>query len=249
VIGSDDYTLRARVAPALAAVAAPVTLTLTSIPFASSEAKIVPLVVAAFIVIAGQLGRDAGERGEAAMFTRWGGPPTTALLRHPLPGKPGLSEAMLARRHRQLELMWGGGLRAPTAEEQQAEPVRSDRVLSDLVAVLRARTRDSGTYPLVLAENINYGFRRNCLGLRSWAIWLAALTIVGSLAAGSLLVLHHATHSGYAFVLPLAVGLLSLMFWKSVTDDWVHKAARRYASALIETLEILPSANSEGSHD
>lgn len=238
--GSDDYTLRARVAPAVIAVASPVALAVTLIPFTSGEAKVIPIAVAAFTALAGQLGRDIGEGRQAGLFQKWGGAPTTSLLRHTQSGGHALSAMILSRRRRQLEQLWGPGGALPTQQEELADPSGSDAAIDDYVAVLRSRTRDSGKFPLVTAENINYGFRRNCLGLKAWALWLVVVTLVLSVVLGTILGLHRSNQAGYAFVIPFGIGVLAgLWFWRSVTEDWVHRGARRYARSLLETLDVL----------
>ena len=194
MIGSDDYTLRARVAPAVIAVAPVVVLALTAIPLTPQGAKVIPIAVAVFVLVAGQRGRDAGQSRERALFEKWGGAPSTSMMRLPV---------------------------------------------TEFVAVLRARTRDAIRFPLVAAENINYGFRRNCWGLRTWGLVFALITLAVSIAVGILLGLYKSPHAGYGLTIPLVSAILAAWFWKSVTEDWVYIAAKRYARSLLETLDLL----------
>jgi hypothetical protein len=63
---------------------------------------------------------------------------------------------------------------SPTAAEEAADPHAADRRYREAVGALRERTRDRSRFGLLLAENIDYGFRRNCLGLRPYALIVAA---------------------------------------------------------------------------
>lgn len=239
MIGSDDYTLRARVAPAVIAVAPVVVLALTAIPLTPQGAKVIPIAVAVFVLVAGQRGRDAGQSRERALFEKWGGAPSTSMMRLPVRGDLGVNDVMMLRRRSQLEQLWGDGRQMPTAQEQVMTPESADMAITEFVAVLRARTRDAIRFPLVAAENINYGFRRNCWGLRTWGLVFALITLAVSIAVGILLGLYKSPHAGYGLTIPLVSAILAAWFWKSVTEDWVYIAAKRYARSLLETLDLL----------
>jgi hypothetical protein len=86
----------------------------------------------------------------------------------------------------------------PTLEEQRTDPEAADRSIDDFVAVLRARTRDSSKFPLVIAENANYGFRRNSLALRAWAVGVASSTLVVSAIAGVRVGQTYSVQAGYS---------------------------------------------------
>jgi hypothetical protein len=47
--------------------------------------------------------------------------------------------------------------------------------------MLRQRTRDTKIFNKVFAENMEYGFRRNCLGLRPTGLVLAAIGVVATI--------------------------------------------------------------------
>ena len=48
------------------------------------------------------------------------------------------------------------------------------------ISFLREITRDTSKFPLVLAENINYGFRRNLWGLKAYGLVIAILAAIAS---------------------------------------------------------------------
>jgi hypothetical protein len=121
----------------------------------------------------------------------------------------------------------------PTEAEEEANPDEADQRYEVAVAALRDRTRDESRFRLVAEENAEYGFRRNCLGLRPLAVGVAFLVLSVS---GTLFLC--GSHS--QFLLPGAVSVLALVFWLAVvTDEWVRSAADRYAVRLLETVESL----------
>lgn len=98
----------------------------------------------------------------------------------------------------------------------------------------------AGNTQLIFAENCNYGFRRNMLGLRKWGALLAAAT--GILAAAGVA-------SGLAGLVKIPVDLMAVVLivsiaataiWRRVvTPDWVRRVGCSYAERLIEASETL----------
>jgi peptidoglycan/LPS O-acetylase OafA/YrhL len=123
----------------------------------------------------------------------------------------------------------------PSRGEEGDDPVGADRRYDAAVADLRDLTRDRDRFPLVAEENAEYGFRRNCLGLRPTAL---AVGIGATLAAVAILVLTPAPIGRY---LPTAaVGAGTTLFWCFIVRPrWVKEAADLYARRLLETLATL----------
>lgn len=114
--------------------------------------------------------RDRGKRLESALWESWGGSPTVRRLRW----QGAQDERETERLHDRLN-----GLleeRLPEAAEEAADPADAELRYREAVAVLRELTRDTTRFRLVFAENMEYGFRRNSLGLRPVALAIAALT-------------------------------------------------------------------------
>lgn len=161
------------------------------------------------------------------MWAGWGGPPTTQRLRWNGPTPKGAQQ----RRHDLLEELLSESL--PSKAEENADPAEADRRYEIAVAALRDLTRDASRFNLVAEENAEYGFRRNCLGLRLLAAAVALLV----LAVSGVLILV-ASHG--QFFVPLGVAVLSLVFWLGIVRaSWVRSAADRYAVRLLETVESL----------
>jgi hypothetical protein len=106
------------------------------------------------------------------------------------------------------------------------------------VGALRTRTRARDAHPTVFAENVAYGFRRNCLAVRPLALGLAAIVAVacGTTSVIIMLTSRHVLGLGtgpWAFVATMSA-LASLVWWRVATPDWVRQAAFRYARALLD---------------
>ena len=69
-----------------------------------------------------------------------------------------------------------------------ADPEWADTKYEEVVTSLREATRDTSRFPLVFAENANYGFRRNLWGLRPIG---TAVAVVLFLISWTLLSLGH----------------------------------------------------------
>jgi hypothetical protein len=125
------------------------------------------------------------------------------------------------------------GFSLPTAVEEEHDPHRAARRYDEAVAALRQRTYDAGRFPLVKAENADYGFRRNALAMRPAALAVAAscvalallLLVVGDGDIGARLA---------TWGIAAAVGIVSGVFFLIVVRaDWVRLAAERYADQLV----------------
>ena len=171
----DAYTFRARIQPALVVI-----LPLGFLMFALLPGH--PFFVTAFFGLIGaaggtalvaQAGRELGRRKEPKLWNSWDGPPTTRLLRHRcVPGDITLIPGL----RRQVEEWIGYPL--PTQQEEKACPAWADTKYEEAVTALREATRDTSRFPLVFAENANYGFRRNLWGLRPIGTSIAVLLVL-----------------------------------------------------------------------
>ena len=225
----DRYDLYARTFPVYIAIA-PVILGLASIlpqgldlPFAGASA----LVLVPMSYAAGQFAAEFGKRLESGLWRKWDGPPTTRFLRH---GDGEFNPATRARIHAELSRM---GLAVPTREEQDRDGAASDVHWEACTEELIRRTRDRVRFPLVFEGLVQYGYRRNLLGLKclglplsvagfavcSWRVWLTAPETPGAAVAASASV--------------LCLGLIYIwVVW--VRERTVAVAANRYARYLLE---------------
>jgi hypothetical protein len=232
----DAYSIRARWAPVVLAALPPILLAIALLPGLPTWDKLWSLAGAgAVFILVDQLGRDGGKKRQAALWESWGGAPTTAALRH----REATNPVLLARQHQRIAVILGHDL--PTKDEELADPVAADHVYQAAINVLIARTRGRRRdYSLIFVENCNYGFRRNMLGLREWGTYLAGAT--GILAATGI-----GTDLAGLVRLPpglmapvLIVSIIMSVIWRRVvTPDWVRVVACSYAERLIEAAETL----------
>ena len=111
----------------------------------------------------------------------------------------------------------------PSQAEEGADRDAADRCYWEatrrLITIVGA---DHDRFHLVYAENVNYGMRRNLLGVKPVGIWVACLTRLVALAL--LLFAAGALHQRAARYAPgLGVSVLAVFFWTAIVDTpWVR---------------------------
>jgi hypothetical protein len=176
---TDPYERQARLWPALLALL-PLFVTVGAIygPRASVFANAMTLVIACGgLYVLAQISRDRGKALEEKLFAEWGGKPTTQLLRH---RDPTIEAATKSRYHAFLSRKLGSAF--PEANQESHNPKAADDVYQSGVRWLLNHTRDPDRFQLLLKENISYGFRRNALGLKPLALFVAVACILFVLA-------------------------------------------------------------------
>lgn len=226
----DVYSLKARVFPAFltllpAAVALTAWASFASIPETALLGLGANAVIGFFVA---ERVRDVGKLKEKLLWSSWGGPPTTQLLRH---RNLDLGKDIRAGWHRSLEKITG--LALPTSASESRSPQQADAAYESAVFQLREKTRDVDRYPLVFKENVSYGFRRNLLALKPVGLILSVCALFASLAK----VLTD-IYNGFGVTLHPSMALLSCTFiavsWIMVVNsDWVRTSAFEYAKRLL----------------
>jgi hypothetical protein len=235
--GLDAYSFPARVVPILVVFLPPVVLLGVGLISGTRTAIASGAVLTVLGALAGQVGRDRGKRLEPSLWQGWGGGPAERRLRY----RDAADAGVVTRLHQRVEHVLGEPL--PTPEEERTAPAAADTRYEEAIRRLIGLTRNRTQFRLLFAENVNYGMRRNLLGLRAIGIAVAGITAIVAallllLAAGTLS--HRAAHYGPA----LGVALLELVLWTVlVTREWVRVPAEAYADRLIEAVEVLPRAN------
>jgi hypothetical protein len=120
-----------------------------------------------------------------------------------------------------------------TRQQERRYPERADEHYITATRLLIARVRAVSDYfPLVQEENIQYGFRRNLLGLKPIGIGVVILSM------GVEAVYWAVMGIDGRLIGALAVGILMLTVWLAVVrSGWVLQSGRSYADRLFETLE------------
>src|SRR5882724_5463170 len=233
----DKYTYRARLLPSL--------LTFLPLAFAATvwfpgqetTWKVLGLIFVSsgLATLLSHFGRDLGKRKEAELFQMWGGVPTTRMLSSRFTR---FDAVTLGRYHNKLKTLLPG-LQIPDLANERTNPSHASEVYGSCISLLREKTRDPKAFPLVFAENINFGFRRNLCGWKPIGLIVASLGVVSC-------ALFTATHlraeqSVLLFgIAGLVVSITLLFLWLFVIKpDWVRLAADAYAERLIRSLDGL----------
>jgi len=233
----DAYDRKARLYPA-AAVIFPLTL-LGLVLFSLPEwwkGLVTFAAAGGLYVLVIHVVRDLGAGKQDALWASWGGAPTTLLLRWA--GKTNLIQQQ--QRHKAVEMATGIDL--PTQQGEAADQAGADAVYESAAEVLRAKTR-GGDFALVMAENANYGFRRNLYGCRPFGIGMAALVSVVEVVLAVLGGQDVLKVSAVLMIVAAVFSALWLAGWVFiVTSAFVRRDAERYAQALILAASTVKNA-------
>lgn len=237
----DAYERRARLAPGLLALLpiafAVVALGLRKVPAASVAIGV--LSAAGGPVLLAGLVRRFGLAAQATLWADWTGPPTAMLLR--------LREVAPNPQQRDI---WRRAVAAVTGitlfpKDREAQDfVAADQAIEVATNRLREMTRNATHFPLVQAENKEYGFQRNLYGFRCGGRIVAAVCVLVILGC---LIWQLSSHSDAFQVTSLAVGLIidALLFvvWLWVPSSaQVRQAGDKYAHQLLHAAITLESA-------
>lgn len=234
---TDAYERKARLYPAILLLLPLVAVTWSFAPALLSGLRSLAAIAAACggAFFLAQVARDSGKRREKGLFESWGGPPSTAILRH---RDPRLSPVTKSRYHSMLAALVKG-TSAPDPEDEKANPLAADATYAAWADFLRVRTRDTKKYALLFHELISYGYRRNVWGLRPAGLSASAL----SAAVTALFAVREWQTSGVIATVSTsaAVGCVALMgfWWLLCTPAWVRIPADAYAQRLAESVESL----------
>ncbi|MGV9341210.1 hypothetical protein [Streptomyces sp. NPDC003688] len=240
----DRYAWKARIRPVMLALL-PVPLPVVAVaPEWANGGRLWALVqLVGLLLLAEPLGRARGKGVEQELFTAWGGKPSVQLLRWSGP----MNRTQLGYLRTRVQRIVGDSLPLPSEEEEEADPTTADEVYETVGTVLRARARALSGTGLLVEHNCEYGFRRNALGLRNWALTAAVFGTVGLVGAAAWAGAVGAGIGAGRIVLWAALGAMDLAlftFWYvTVRPNWVESAAWEYARQLYETVNI-PDATS-----
>ena len=232
---SDSYTLQARLLP-MFILLLPIGLVLlvwypaTSVWVGALEALGVPVVLTALL---SQLGRDLGKKKEPILFASLDGMPTDRILSY---AKGFLDQATATRYRTKLTQLLPSAQFLDEAQEEDA-PSSAVEVFRTCTNFLREKTRDQDKFPLIFAENTNYGFRRNLWAMRPAGIMLSGLAVLGSVSP---LLLGPKDSIPAVLVIAVCVNVCLFVFWIfRINKSWVRIAGEEYARQLFAACEVL----------
>jgi len=238
--GLDRYTLQARLLPVVI-VFLPIGLAITSV-FPINEigwgiltSSLSGLTFVAFLA---QIGRDLGKKMEPYLYEKWGGKPTSIIMRYK---QTWLNPESLSRYHKKLSEILK--VAQPSKEQEDNDPNEADKKYGTFVDYLKEKTRDHTAFPLVIEENINYGFRRNLWGMKSVGIILSLLAVIVPYFSFFLSQFIKLSMTKFNFIAS-AISACFLVFWVfRITPTWVKIAANAYAERLVTSCENIDAEN------
>src|ERR1700731_3252349 len=142
---SDPYDRPARLYPGLLVVL-PLAVLLTGLYGTTQNPASVVLPVLGFCgagYLLGRLSRDASKRIQDHLFTKWGGAPTTQLLRF----RNTVIDVHTKERFHSI-IAQGIGKPLPTREAEQLDPAAADELYRAGTAWLIGQTRNTKAFPL-----------------------------------------------------------------------------------------------------
>lgn len=233
----NSYNLKARVYPVILAIVPAIIVGIVYLWHFKSYYQILVNsgITSILFFLFSQLGRDKGKSIEKEMWEKWGGAPTTQVLRY---SNNTFDKHTKMRFHQKLKDLTNIGEKIDEAFEK-IFPKKADEIYKSWTKYLISQTRDNQKYNLLFQENINYGFRRNIFGLKNIAISINIILIIGYFIYSSII-------SEYKVVLTpeliLSVGIMGLIliFWiRIVNEKWVKTTAFAYAERLLEAIDIM----------
>lgn len=194
-----------------------------------------PYFLASFI-------RTWGQRAQENLYRKWGGQPSTILLRHR--DKRLANQTKL--RYQQLATS-KLGVTMPSPDEEVQNPIAADNAYVAAADALRPLTVDKKKYPFVFKELVAYGFNRNAFGARWVGASIAIVVIAATLVHASVLQTtaplfqtQNLQFLKFSHVLTLTLSVALLFMWLfHFTPKTVEQAGFSYALRLWESLETI----------
>ena len=238
----DQYSLSARVRPALFIVL-PIILTAYILfePLRTLLGSLLGILLTCGVVnfFANQMSSQ-GNVLQDKLFKKWGGAPTTLILRH----SDNEFDKYTKQRYREKLVSLVSNFKNVSERAERANPTDADQYYISAINYLREKTRDSEKYPLILKENMNYGFSRNLLAFKSTAITIILISL-----AISLLIIVVTFKDKYVDINSLSLlspqyyvlvilHIIFLLFWcLMINETWVKVRAYAYAKRLLSSCE------------
>lgn len=236
----DAYTREARVLPGILTWVPAWIAGLTLVDWSGFAATLIPQAASTGITgvtlgaaglvwcaMTAQQTSDRGKTEEPDLWRRWGGKPTTRMLRH------GDTTLPASRKEKLHAWIRGQGLVVPTFEDEQGRPEWSDDQWD--IAVTKMRTLTKGD-PRLDAKNRRYGFYRNLYGgrRRGWTIGVVGLTATTTLAGWT-------TWDTGDVVNLYSAGTIAIVGWvlvwrRECREAKVKAAAEEYAGQLFDCM-------------
>jgi hypothetical protein len=231
----DAYSLRARLFPILFASASLLVALAVLIPWhrLSWTHAVAGIAVPVILFVAADIARRVGKAREPDLYKKWGGIPTTRMLRR----RDGTIDTPTKAAYLTF-LASKIGAPAPTPQDEASDPTKADAYYGRCAAWLRENTRDTKKFSILFNENITYGYRRNLLALKVFALLADATMFIG--AAGAFAYWRPDVESELAFKLFLLMAVAvvhAILMSIAVSEKALKEAAETYARQLLLSCE------------
>lgn len=239
----DRYDIQARLSPALL-VLAPIGIVIVGLYGGNDKllkAVLSCLGICGVAYCLCRMARDAGHKIQDDLFHKWGGAPTTQLLRH---SNKHFDSHTKERIHDCLAQSFKP---MPSADEEKLDSESADDFYRGATAWIKEKTRDTKKHSHLFRENIAFGFHRNALGLKWYGVSVAAICTIWTLGAVGVISLSAPYLDFTAFktfsgsqIITLCVAIAFLFLWGfRVTEGAVKRAAFAYAERLWQCCDHL----------
>ncbi|WP_313607153.1 hypothetical protein [Rhizobium sp.] len=237
----DPYERKARLFPGLL-VCLPIAITVLCIAGSVDplfKVAISLMVTCGMPFLLSNIARDAGKKIEDRLFTKWGGMPSTQLLRH----TNGHFDRHTKQRYHEI-VTSGAKIPMPTPEDELTNPQGADEAYRAAGFWLRERTKNPKEFPHVFRENVAYGFRRNATGLKHVGFLIALLCVLALLASPAYQAINNEDEILKTFFLGMSLlqaisiivsGAFMIVWAACFSENSLRRSATAYADRLIRS--------------
>lgn len=238
----DKYSFNARVKPALFIIL-PIVVTAYILiePLRTLLGSLVGIFVTCGVVnfFSNQMS-SAGNELQIELFKKWGGAPSTIILRH----SDEILDKFTKQRYRAKLNELIPNFKKITENYEIQNSKDADDYYKSASNFMREYTRNEKRYPLILSENISYGFSRNLLAFKQTAITIILISFTISLL---FIIFNTALESNFIDTLKeipssnyvlLGVHLVFFLIWCfMINENWVKTRGIAYAKRLYAACE------------
>lgn len=230
----DGYTWQARVLPAvllMLPIYVEANLIFVKLNFyLPLSVSVSNVLLTVLLVLMANWCRYFGRKAEKKLFILWDGAPTTRFLRE---NNDEYNAAQKSQLKSCLKILFSN-IKMPSFKDEEKDKAKADEVYSAYVANLRALTRDTKKYPLVQAENRNYGMWRNLYGIKTISLLLNIILILVNIAL--MVFVPNILSVLEVVILSVCLTIYMLLWIVVISKSKVKDVAEVYAERLFEAV-------------
>jgi hypothetical protein len=234
----DEYSLNARIRPALLSLLPPTFTIYIAFPtlYELGVGLLSLALVFGLLTAMASYVRYRGRKLEQQLYKKWSSKPTTYILRQ----NNDVIDGVTKKRYYSYFESNIDGWQAPSQEMEATAIEAADSYYESATRWLLEKTRDKKKYSMIFKENMGYGFRRNCLGIK-WHGFLLALLPFSFLLLAVIKPEFVKIQADAVFIHTAIVFSIIMAFWWliSVNQAWVKDSAESYAIRLLAACELI----------